>query len=103
MPFPKVVNIISCGRTGLTLLMGFLNSIDGYLIRGENLQIFHKLFEFRQIAGTLKPQPATINPYFNNYSLHNIEEGLRSLFFTFLDPFREHNVVGFKEVGRDPF
>ena len=98
MSDPEVVNIISCGRTGSTLLMGILNSIDGYMIRGENLQIFHKLFEFHQLANRIKHYKKETHPWFNNYSTDNINQNLKRLFFDFLDKDRTHRVVGFKEI-----
>jgi len=97
MSNPQVVNVISCGRTGSTLLMGILNSIDGYMIRGENLQIFHKLFEFNQLANRLKTETKT-HPWFNDHSIDNINQNIKRLFFDFLDQKRTHRVVGFKEI-----
>ena len=38
------VFIITYGRSGSTLLMGLLNSIDGYVIRGENSNLLVALF-----------------------------------------------------------
>lgn len=40
--------IVTYGRSGSTLLQGLLNSIDGVLIRGENNNLFFRLFETHQ-------------------------------------------------------
>ena len=39
----RTVNIVTYGRSGSTLLMGLLNAIDGYRIRGENFNCFEEL------------------------------------------------------------
>src|SRR5690606_25612278 len=38
--------VFTYGRSGSTLLMGLLNSIPGYCIRGENNNALHSLFGF---------------------------------------------------------
>lgn len=40
----STVLIVTYGRSGSTLLQGILNSIDGYLIRGENYNMCYSLF-----------------------------------------------------------
>ncbi len=40
--------VITYGRTGSTLLQGLLNSIDGCLIRGENFNMCHGLFQMHR-------------------------------------------------------
>src|SRR5215213_881342 len=42
------VFVVTYGRSGSTLLMGLLNSIPGYLVRGENWDALHHLFEFHR-------------------------------------------------------
>lgn len=41
----KSVLIVTYGRSGSTLLQGLLNSIDGCLVRGENHNMCHGLFQ----------------------------------------------------------
>jgi hypothetical protein len=43
--------ILSCGRTGSTLIQGVLNSTPGVLIRGENGGVLTDLFRFHTTAG----------------------------------------------------
>ena len=40
--------VLTYGRSGSTLLQGILNSIPGYLVRGENRQILFHLHEFHR-------------------------------------------------------
>lgn len=40
--------VVTYGRSGSTLLQGILNSIPGYLIRGENRQVLRHLFEIHR-------------------------------------------------------
>lgn len=42
--------VVTYGRSGSTLLQGVLNSIPGYLIRGENRQVLAHLHAFHQNA-----------------------------------------------------
>jgi hypothetical protein len=48
---PSYVFIVSCGRTGSTLVQGVLNAIPGVLIRGENGGVLTDLFRFHTTAG----------------------------------------------------
>jgi hypothetical protein len=43
--------VLSCGRTGSTLVQGVLNSTPGVLIRGENGGVLTDLFRFHATAG----------------------------------------------------
>ena len=40
--------IMTYGRSGSTLVQGILNSIPGYLVRGENRDALHHLFAYHQ-------------------------------------------------------
>ncbi len=51
---PGVVFVVTYGRSGSTLLTGILNSIPGFLIRGENRDAVHHLFLFHQTLATEK-------------------------------------------------
>ena len=42
------VFVMTYGRSGSTLLMGLLNSIPGYLIRGENRHAMRHLYDFHR-------------------------------------------------------
>lgn len=44
----RYVFIVTYGRSGSTLLQGVLNSLPGYLIRGENRNAVYHLFQFHQ-------------------------------------------------------
>ena len=44
--------MVTYGRSGSTLLMGLLNTLPGYLIRGENRDALHHLFLFDQTMRT---------------------------------------------------
>jgi hypothetical protein len=46
------VFIVTYGRSGSTLLQGVLNSIPGYLVRGENRQALRHLRALMQITRT---------------------------------------------------
>ena len=50
------VFIVTYGRSGSTLLAGILNSIPGYLIRGENRDSLHRLFLFHRTLRTSGPR-----------------------------------------------
>ena len=67
MKFNSVI-IITYGRSGSTLLMGILNSIDGYLIRGENDNFFFHLFKAYMSIKKTKNFPGTqsINPWYGS-------------------------------------
>ena len=76
--------IITYGRTGSTLLMGLLNKIDGYLIRGENNNCFHSLFKFvksleqtRLLQGNSLNAP--VNPWFNEFQMPPVTEQLAEI------------------------
>ena len=43
--------MVTYGRSGSTLLAGILNSVPGYLIRGENRDALHHLFLFHSHPG----------------------------------------------------
>jgi hypothetical protein len=53
---PGVLFIVTYGRSGSTLLMGLLNSLPGYLIRGENGNLLSLLFEYHRKALSLRSQ-----------------------------------------------
>ena len=102
----RFVFVFTYGRSGSTLLMGLLNSIPGYCIRGENNNAVYCLFEMHQrIAeartGSLKNSERHGHPWFG---LHLIDpEAMRQtqrqmVTEQILKPERHHRVTGFKEI-----
>lgn len=104
-PIRKYVFIVACGRSGSTLLMGILNAIPHYCIRGENDGALHHLFVIydslmtRRAGGTVGALPA--HPWFGltNLEPDGLREGIRR-FFTdeILRPDGTARVAGFKEI-----
>ena len=54
------VFVMTYGRSGSTLLMGILNSIPGWLLRGENRHAMRHLYEFHRsgLAERARVDPA---------------------------------------------
>ena len=48
------VFVMTYGRSGSTLLMGILNSIPGWLLRGENRHAMRHLYDFHRSGLTEK-------------------------------------------------
>ncbi|MBX3440016.1 MAG: hypothetical protein KF861_21175 [Planctomycetaceae bacterium] len=99
----KGVIIVTFGRTGSTLLMGLLNRIDGYLIRGENKNCFYGLFGFWQslkltqaVNGNRILSPS--DPFFNDLQLPAVAEQLSHLARTVICGHESPSVFGFKEI-----
>jgi hypothetical protein len=99
--------VVTYGRSGSTLLMGLLNSIPGYLIRGENWDALHHLFAFhRTLAeGRQRWSPARLrqrtHPFYGagDFPVRRSLEGIRALVVdTVLRPKPETRVTGFKEI-----
>jgi len=65
----KSLLIISYGRSGSTLLQGMLNSIDGCLIRGENLNLCFHLFNAWESISELKKNfsPKVESPWYGSH------------------------------------
>ena len=101
------VFVVTYGRSGSTLLMGLLNSVPGYLIRGENWDALHHLFRFhRTLAeGSRRWDPARLrqrtHPFFGagDFPVERSIEGTRRLVLdTVLRPRDDTRVTGFKEI-----
>ena len=59
----RSILIVTYGRSGSTLVQGMLNTVDGLLIRGENMNIFSEFFKIYQTLTKLKlHHPATVLP-----------------------------------------
>jgi hypothetical protein len=94
------VHIVTYGRSGSTLLMGLLNTIDGYLVRGENNQCLDHLRRFyRQLERTRHRQkPDATRPWYNEIDGEDALERLRELYRAMLTGNRDVRVFGFKEI-----
>jgi hypothetical protein len=101
------VFVVTYGRSGSTLLAGILNSIPGYLIRGENRDALHHLFLFHQTLATERARVGKKNgrqrthPFYGigDVPLDRSLQGIRALVLdTVLRPKPGTRVVGFKEI-----
>jgi hypothetical protein len=99
--------VVTYGRSGSTLLMGLLNSIPGYLVRGENWHALHHLYLFhRTLAeGSRRWEPARLrrrtHPFFGagDFPVQTSLDGIRRLALdTVLRPRDDTRVTGFKEI-----
>lgn len=102
------VFVATYGRSGSTLLQGVLNSLPGYLVRGEHRDAVRHLFEFhrscltdqervRHFKGVRTPQHAWYG--MAGYPADRAVEELRRLVLTtLLRPGPETRVTGFKEI-----
>jgi hypothetical protein len=99
--------VVTYGRSGSTLLMGLLNSIPGYLVRGENWHALHHLYLFhRTLAeGSRRWEPARLrrrtHPFFGagDFPVQTSLDGIRRLVLdTVLRPRDDTRVTGFKEI-----
>ena len=110
--------VVTYGRSGSTLLQGILNSIPGYLIRGENRQMMVHLHEFhrtgvaerreqrrQQRKNDLNPGSSTpVRPFFgmDNFNTGKSLAGIRRLALdALLRPGAKTRVTGFKEIRWD--
>ena len=109
------VFVMTYGRSGSTLLQGILNSIPGYLIRGENRQVMRHLYDFHRTAWEERKglrrrprrrgdEPGTSSPVHPFYGLDAYPgrvalRGIRRLALdTLLRPEPDTRVTGFKEI-----
>jgi hypothetical protein len=106
-PGLEFVFVVTYGRSGSTLLMGLLNSIPGYLVRGENWDALHHLFAFhRTLAeGSRKWDPARLrrptHPFFGASDFPEQRSIARTrdlVVDTVLRPEADTRVTGFKEI-----
>ncbi len=99
--------VVTYGRSGSTLLAGILNSIPGYLIRGENKGYLDGLYRAhtdgvarRQLMGGKKPLTAE-NPWYgiDGYDADVALDRMRTLVVdALLRPEPDTRVIGFKEI-----
>lgn len=101
------VFVMTYGRSGSTLLTGVLNTIPGYLLRGENRDALHHLFLFhhtvmaerRRVGPEHSAEPT--HPYFGiaGYQHRRALVRIRRLVIdTLLRPESDTRVTGFKEI-----
>jgi hypothetical protein len=106
--FPFVF-IVTFGRSGSTLLQGILNSIPGYLIRGENnstlLALFVAVRQYQQASGYVRDQSDPTHPWFGAEKLvpRIFSESVADLFLNLcLQPETTTRCIGFKEIRYTP-
>ena len=109
------VFVLTYGRSGSTLVQGLLNSIPGYLIRGENRQILRHLWEYDKAGmaeratqrrkqrkrGAAPGSSDVTSPLFgmDHYSHRQAVAYSRKLAVrTILRPEPDTRVTGFKEI-----
>lgn len=101
------VFVMTYGRSGSTLLMGILNSIPGFLIRGENRHAMRHLYEFHRSGlverARVDPERASqsTHPWFGIESFDEQASlrGIRDLATaTLLRPEPDTRVTGYKEI-----
>jgi hypothetical protein len=99
------VFIVTYGRSGSTLLLGVLNSLPGFLIRGENRGAVHHLYEFHRTCADErrrnKVSPDSTHPFFGIGGYRGIVavQRIRELVTdTLLRPQADTRVTGFKEI-----
>lgn len=101
------VFVVTYGRSGSTLLQGVLNSIPGFLIRGENHQALRHLFDLHAALEwehnrTLESgNPTVTSPWFGvaGYPVQGaLEEFRRLALALLLRPEEDTKTVGFKEI-----
>jgi hypothetical protein len=109
MPRPDLEHlfVVTYGRSGSTLLMGVLNTLPGYLIRGENRDALHHLFLFdktmrtESARGPKRKLRQPTHPFFGiaGYPREKAVRQLRRLATdTVLRPQEGTRVTGFKEI-----
>jgi hypothetical protein len=100
--------VLTYGRSGSTLLQGILNTIPGYLIRGENHGVLHQYFRLhgklaakRNRVGPLVATNQERDAWFgiDGYDDETAAAAIRTLMLrTVIRPTPESRVVGYKEI-----
>lgn len=107
VPELRHVFVMTYGRSGSTLLMGILNSIPGWLLRGENRHAMRHLYDFHRSGLTerdrVDPDRASqpTHPWFGieGFPEQASLEHIRSLAeATLLRPEPGTRVTGYKEI-----
>lgn len=105
----RYVFIFTYGRSGSTLLLGYLNTLPGFCIRGENYNaLFHLCNFYRSIKRTTgevgKKSMQPVHPWYgvDLIEIEAVREAARRTFTeTVLNPPADAKVVGFKEIRID--
>jgi hypothetical protein len=106
----EYVFVMTYGRSGSTLMMGLLNSIPGYLIRGENRDAVHHLYRFHMtMVGEMRRAKkaalrAPTHPYYGigDFPRRVSVRDIRKLVVdTVMRPEPDTRVTGFKEIRWD--
>lgn len=104
---PGYLFVMTYGRSGSTLVQGILNSIPGYLIRGENSAALNHLYAFHQTLlaesqrGNLVNRRKVTHPFYGmpDFPPAVSLAGIRRLVLdTVLRPGPDTRVTGFKEI-----
>ncbi len=105
-PERRYLFILTYGRSGSTLLMGLLNTISHYCIRGENNNVLYRIYEACRAleqarANALKNAERPTHPW---YGLDLAdpdrfrEDAIGAFVNHVLCPQPQHTVIGFKEI-----
>ncbi|TPJ96771.1 sulfotransferase [Mesorhizobium sp. B2-5-9] len=101
----RYVFIFTYGRSGSTLLMGILNSLPHYCIRGENGNVLYKIYEAYAAlraahASSLKNSEKATNPWFGLHEAdpERFANRLVEAFVTQVLSPGHHRTTGFKEI-----
>jgi len=101
------VFVVTYGRSGSTLVQGILNSIPGYLIRGENSAALNHLHAYHQTLLTESRRGNQVNRRKVTHPFYGMPDfppdaslaGIRRLVLdTVLRPEPDTRVTGFKEI-----
>ncbi len=98
--------VVTYGKSGSTLLMGLLDSLPGYCIRGENGGVLTDLYRYHATASTRRDQwaeaaPGPTHPWYgiDGYPSDAAYAAMRRLVDdTLLRPPPGTRVAGFKEI-----
>ena len=107
MAEPSYLFVMTYGRSGSTLLQGILNTLPGYLIRGENSGALRGLYDFHTTCASeadhRNPERTerTTMPFFGitGYRREEALAAIRKLVVeNLLRPAPDTRVTGFKEI-----
>lgn len=99
--------VVAYGRSGSTLVQGVLDSIPGYLIRGENRGVLYRLYQYHQALEAARDEfgrTESLTPRDSWYGIDQYAAGaaiarMRALMLdTLLKPQPDTRVIGFKEI-----
>ena len=103
----QVLFIVTYGRSGSTLLMSLLDSLPGYVIRGENAGVLYHLYEFHAKALSARDKWAKDKPLPPQHPWYGIDDYPQSLALarmrqlvvdTIFRPEPDTRVTGMKEI-----